>query len=134
MYTEDFFFALLCGIILLLLLYFINDGQFRFISPLGMACGYFVFYATLGRLLRKISGVVVSVLHRMVIGLLSLLWRPLRELGMLLYRLILSPILLRIREVKLKQQIKSTEREIRAFHIQVGSLFDQAQTKDIHKE
>ncbi|MBQ9780608.1 MAG: hypothetical protein IJW00_06655 [Clostridia bacterium] len=132
--AEDLCFALLCGTILLLLLYFINDGQFRFISPLGMACGYFVFYVTLGSLLRKLSGAVVSVLHRMITGLLSLLWRPIRKLGTLLYRLTLSPILLQIRDTKLKRQIEYTERKIRRFHIQAGSLFGQTEAKDDHKE
>ena len=48
---ADVLFGILCGVALILLLYYVNDGQFRLLAVLGLGCGFFVWYQTLGRLL-----------------------------------------------------------------------------------
>ena len=51
----DVLFGVLCGVALILLLYYVNDGQFRLLAVLGLGCGFFAWYHTLGRLLGALT-------------------------------------------------------------------------------
>ncbi len=91
LFVSDVLFGLICGCVLILLLYYTNDGQFRFLALLGMGCGFFVWRHTLGLLADALTDVMVRGLHRLVRLLMNLfrmlfrilvLW-PLR----MLYRL-----------------------------------------------
>lgn len=48
---ADILFGILGGVSIILLLYYINDGQFRLLAILGAGCGFFAWYHTLGALL-----------------------------------------------------------------------------------
>lgn len=52
---TDVLFGVLCGVALILLLYYVNDGQFRLLAVLGLGCGFFAWYHTLGRLLGALT-------------------------------------------------------------------------------
>lgn len=60
LFLADVSFGLLCGVALILLLYYVNDGGFRLIAVVGMAAGCFVWRHTLGRLTRRAA----AGLHR----------------------------------------------------------------------
>lgn len=52
---ADILFGVLSGISVILLLYYVNDGQFRLLAVLGVGCGFFAWYHTLGALLGKVT-------------------------------------------------------------------------------
>ena len=52
LFVQDVVFGLLGGLMLVLLLYYTNDGQFRGLAVVGMLSGFFVYYYTLGGLVR----------------------------------------------------------------------------------
>ena len=56
-------FGVLCGVALILLLYYVNDGQFRLLAVLGLGCGFFAWYHTLGRLLGALTDRLSAWLH-----------------------------------------------------------------------
>lgn len=51
LFLVDVLFGILCGCVLILLLYYTNDGGFRLLAVIGMAAGFFVWRSTAGRLL-----------------------------------------------------------------------------------
>ena len=60
---TDVLFGVLCGVALILLLYYVNDGQFRLLAVLGLGCGFFAWYHTLGRLLGALTDRLSAWLH-----------------------------------------------------------------------
>ena len=80
-FGADVLFGLTCGIAVILLLYYTNDGQFRLLALLGTAGGFFVWYHTLGRLLDRLTDLFVRLLRRLarIVGKL-LLWLPMQLL------------------------------------------------------
>ncbi len=120
LFLEDLCFAILCGVTLLLLLYFINDGVFRFLAPLGMGCGIFVYRVTIGRLMMRIADALVRFIRRMILKVLRAVWRPIRAFLGLVYRLTVKPVRNMIERRLEKRQIKRTSQKI-ARYIQDAS-------------
>ena len=77
LFVEDVIFFLVCGVCVVLILYFVNDGQFRFFVPLGLASGFFVYKMTVGRLVRALLEVLVGVVHKALGFLIACLYRVL---------------------------------------------------------
>lgn len=73
---ADVLFGVLCGVMLILLLYYANDGQPRLLAVLGCGCGFFVWYHTLGKLIGKLTDTLSRALHTVLRWLFS----PLRRL------------------------------------------------------
>ncbi len=115
LFMEDFFFILLSGVCLLLLLYFVNDGQFRIGAPLGLGCGFFVYRVTLGRWFLAISETLVKLVRRVVKLLLGCLLFPLQATGRCLYRWVILPIGRVIAERRYRRRVKTTEKAVSAF-------------------
>lgn len=74
---ADILFGLLCGVLLILLLYYANDGQPRLLALLGCGCGFFAWYHTLGRLVGRLTDRLSRALRSALRWLLS----PLRRLS-----------------------------------------------------
>ena len=123
LFLEDLCFILLCGISLLLLLYFVNDGVFRFWAPLGMGCGFFVYRMTLGRLITRISEALVKLLHRFLRRLISCLLFPLRLILHMCFKCFLSPLIRWLAKKSLARRITKTNKEILKFRQSAGHLF-----------
>jgi hypothetical protein len=87
LFAEDVLFALLCGFVLILLSYFLNDGQIRWISPVGMVCGFFAYGMTVGKLIRKLLDCLAKGIRKVVGILLGFLWKVLSVPLIWLYRL-----------------------------------------------
>lgn len=124
LFAEDLFFALLCGVCLLLILYFINDGVFRFWAPLGMACGFFVYRVTLGRLVTALAQVLVTLLRRCIRFLVTCLLFPFSWLRRFLLRRVLTPIGTAFRAYRLRRRLEATEKQIKTFRDQASRGFD----------
>lgn len=89
LFLEDACFMLTAAIALILLCYFANDGRIRMSAIVGMACGFFVYVQTLGRLVIRLAEILTAWMRktlgfvwRMVLlpfrwlwTLLSFLWR-----------------------------------------------------------
>lgn len=86
-FFEDLLFLLVATVTLILLCYYINDGQLRAPAMLGMACGFFVYVHTLGRLVRAAAERLVRFVRGAVGFCLRLLCFPLRFLLKALHRL-----------------------------------------------
>ncbi len=96
LFVEDVLFALLCGIVLILLSYLINDGKIRWLAPVGMACGFFVYTVTIGKLIQKLLARLTRGVRRLLGGMFGFVWKilsfPLKGMYRLIKRVILSPV------------------------------------------
>ena len=66
LFWEDLLFAVLSSVSLIILLYYVNDGMFRSWAVVGMACGFFVYYHTLGRLVTRFATAIARLIRRLV--------------------------------------------------------------------
>lgn len=123
LFMEDFLFILLAGVSLLLLLYFVNDGQFRMGAPLGLGCGFFAYRVTLGRCFLAISSTLVKLVRRVVKLLLGCLLFPLRIVGRCLDQWILAPMGRVIAERRYRRQVKATQKAVSAFVADAETAF-----------
>ena len=75
LFLGDGLFAVTAALTLILLLYYRNDGQLRAPAVLGMACGFFAFKETLGRMVEKLEKPLSRLVKRVVrLALSPLLW------------------------------------------------------------
>ena len=75
LFLGDVLFAVTAALTLILLLYYRNDGQLRAPAVLGMACGFFAFKETLGRMVEKLEKPLSRLVKRVVrLALSPLLW------------------------------------------------------------
>jgi hypothetical protein len=75
LFLGDVIFAVTAALTLILLLYYRNDGQLRAPAVLGMACGFFAFKETLGRMVGKLEKPLSRLVKRVVrLSLSPLLW------------------------------------------------------------
>ena len=62
---------LTAAVALILLCYFANDGRIRMSAILGMACGFFVYMQTVGRLVIRLAEILTAWIRK----ILAFLWR-----------------------------------------------------------
>lgn len=84
LFAEDFLFAVVASLTLILLLYYTNDGQLRVLAAVGMGSGFFVYYHTVGRLVMRVSAFIVRALRRLIRLTVKLILWPFRQLGRLI--------------------------------------------------
>lgn len=77
LFWEDMAFAVLSAVSLIILLYYVNDGVFRSWAVVGMACGFFAYYHTLGRLITRFATAIARLIRRVVRLALRLVCMPL---------------------------------------------------------
>ena len=111
----DTAFGLFCGISLILLLYYTNDGAFRVLALLGAMGGYGLYRATLGRLLTVLLQ-WLTVAVRGLMGLLTRLLRwPLRLLMRCWKRTVGRWIVGRVEKQRQKRAQRRTQRVAEAY-------------------
>lgn len=73
--VKDFIFILVAGLVAVLTVYYVNNGEFRYMVLVGMLCGFLLSHVTLGKLallvknaILKALGVPVTWLWRITIG------------------------------------------------------------------
>ena len=113
-FVGDFLFGLVCGVSLIILLYYTNDGQFRALAVFGMACGFFVYYHTLGRLVMLFSEVIVLAVRRLVRWVLRILLLPFYWLARLLYRTIGHRVTQLVKRIRYKRNVRYTDKIVDA--------------------
>ena len=79
-FLEDVLFGVMWGVIMTLLIYFTNDGIFRAMAPIGMLCGFFAYYWTVGRLVLSLSQGIVFFLRAALCYLVAAILLPPRTL------------------------------------------------------
>lgn len=72
---ADVVTCLLCSVILILVLYYGNDGQFRLLAVLGSGIGLVAWHMTLGRPLGRLTDRISGFLRRKIRRLLAWLFR-----------------------------------------------------------
>lgn len=114
LFLEDVLFFVIAGVALVLVLYYANDGQFRGIAPLGMAAGFFVYYNTVGHIVRRVSVGLARLILRAVAAVLKLVRRVVAVpigLVILLWRITLGGLIAKIHRAFRKRKIeKNTSR------------------------
>ncbi len=81
---QDFCFCLSAGILIAILLFYGNNGNFRGFVPLGLLAGFLLYYVTIGKLLIKVSEYVIFTIKIAVLYVIFYLTRPLLLLAHLL--------------------------------------------------
>lgn len=113
-FTEDLLFGLVCGVSLVILLYYTNDGQLRALALFGMACGFFVYHQTLGRLIMLFSEVIVLAVRRFVRWTLRLVLMPIQWLALLLYRIIGRRVAQLVKRIRYARRVRYTDKVVDA--------------------
>ncbi len=138
LFLEDLLFGVLCGVVGILILYFVNDGQVRFLTPVGMFCGFFVYTVTIGKIIRGLSDAIVAFLRKVVRCILKWLYHlimtPLRWIYRGLDHLILSKARKCIEQRKQQKRVKQTQKLNQIFIQQAENcfgLFDEATGAEI---
>ena len=84
LFWEDLLFMLTAAVALILLCYYGNDGRIRASAIIGIACGFFVYMQTVGRLMIRLSEALTAWIRK----ILAFLWRvaslPFRWIGRLI--------------------------------------------------
>ena len=88
-FVTDLIFALTVSLTLILLLYYTSDGQFRAPAPIGMACGFFVYVHTLGRILLHVGDALARCIRHLVRAVLRVAWHIVRFIAV---RLVWRPL------------------------------------------
>ena len=70
-HIKDFTFMITAGLAAVLLVYYVNDGEFRYLVLAGMIGGYAVSYVTLGKLVVHVRNIAVHALSAPLLWL----WR-----------------------------------------------------------
>ncbi len=71
---RDVIFFLISGAAFAVFIYYANNGNIRLFAILGTLVGFFAFYFTVGRFIRRIFGFLIHICHKLV----SLLAYPLK--------------------------------------------------------
>ena len=77
-FTGDLLFMLFAALTLTLLVYYTNDGVLRAPAVVGLTVGFGTWYGTVGRLLRRCALPLSDGIKRIFIGLMRILWSPIR--------------------------------------------------------
>ena len=72
---KDFLFATLAGLSAILLVYYVNDGEFRYWVLFGIVIGYTLSSVTIGKCVLAARNAVLSVILRFITTPLLFLWR-----------------------------------------------------------
>lgn len=80
LFFEDVLFMLITSVALILLCYYANDGQIRAPALIGMACGFFAYWQTVGRLVVAVAGRAVKLIRKILALCLHLIAVPVKGL------------------------------------------------------
>lgn len=113
LFLEDVLFMLIVAIALILLCYYANDGQVRAPAIIGLACGFFAYWQTVGRLVVAMAERVVKLIRKMLAFCLHLMAIPVKGL----WHLTVGRMMVARRE-------RMTQRRIRALTESASRGFD----------
>lgn len=65
-FIQDILFCIFCALTFIVLIYYMNDGQIRWIAFFGMAVGFAVYYFTFGKLVMLCSEYIVFAVKTVV--------------------------------------------------------------------
>lgn len=85
-FLEDIIFCLVATLVMILLLYEANDGQFRLSALLVAALAFVLYRVTLGRLLMLLCGILITLLCCLARWFVAILAYPALALMRLLWR------------------------------------------------
>lgn len=63
LFFRDVLFFVVAGVAFSVFVYCTNDGRVRFTAVSGALLGFFIGYATVGRILRSVNGAICRVVH-----------------------------------------------------------------------
>ena len=72
LFFRDILFFTVSGVVFAVFVYCTNNGRLRFAAVAGLLTGFFISYATLGRLVRRVSGAIC----RFIRAFIRMLLRP----------------------------------------------------------
>ena len=104
-FVSDFGFCVFSAICVILLIFQLNDGEFRGFALLGAFLGFTAYYFTLGRLTVIFSDVIIKAIKKVVLFILSVTVLPIGRLLTGILRAIKSRIVSKHRKRKTKRYI-----------------------------
>ena len=99
-FVTDLVFWLTAGLLSIALIYEIGGGVFRGITYIGLTAGFLIYYFTLGRLVLKLSAILVKAIKKAVSKVVRLVLIPIKRILLTvisLYHLTIGKILGKIR-------------------------------------
>lgn len=93
----DIAFMMICGIALILSLYYLNSGEFRLVFVISFLFGYAVYKITISRAVIKVLSVLAMVVSKMIYILLT----PLRLISVWCEKIFRS-LALSVEKIKIK--------------------------------
>lgn len=87
-FFEDLLFGLFCGIAMILLFYGANNGNFRFPAIITALGGFFLYRATLGKLVMLFSEVIAFFVEALIRYVFFFVFLPFRWIGKKMARLL----------------------------------------------
>lgn len=74
----DFTFMIVAAVTIILVAYVMNSGRVRWLIPFGVAVGFVIYSVTVGKLIMRISGLIVFLIRATIIYLWEILKFPVR--------------------------------------------------------
>ena len=123
MFFEDILFFIIAGCVIALLLYYTNDGQFRGMAIFGVACGFVLYYFTVGRLVISVSRTLVFAIKTVLVYTILFVAFP-SMLSLKALKLVAQKAFGRFRTVRYKKRSAVfTERQIAELCKRAGNGF-----------
>lgn len=63
---RDFVFMIIAGVLTVILVYYVNDGEYRYLAPLGAICGFLLGDLILREPIKKARAWLIHVLGRIL--------------------------------------------------------------------
>lgn len=73
--VKDFAFAVFAGLLTVILVYYVNDGDYRYLAPLGAVIGFLISDLLFAKLIIRIREYVLRTLGRVISVPIRWIWR-----------------------------------------------------------
>ena len=73
-HVKDFVFVFFAGLLAILLIYYMNDGEFRYLILLGLIGGYLLISVTVAKAIVKIRNKLLKIIFGMITTPIAFLW------------------------------------------------------------
>lgn len=114
-FFQDIFLMLTAAVGLVILNFYLNDGDFRFYTVVCLICGFVFYYFTVGKLVMLISEPITLILKAIFCVMIRLLLAPVRMIGRVFMK-IFSAICKRIRlTIAKRREMRYNIRKSRLF-------------------
>ena len=95
--VGDTLFIIFFSLCFSVFVYYTNDGIFRAFMIIGVFCGFFGYYFTVGRLVIRTSEKIIRIIRRFSSFVFRTLMKPVRKIFLFIWVKIIYPIIFALR-------------------------------------